>query len=104
MSPCKRAHYALEPRTGTGAALRAPSPRGEGWGEGDRDVRSPGRLLGKDAPSRKVHGEGLRGVRQLLLPRSKTSVSYREIHQFLRMEEALEVVMALAFKNDQLHQ
>ena len=59
ISPRNHAHCPPEPWTATGAAIRPPSPRGEGRGEGDRDIRWSGRLLGNEARSRKVQGVAL---------------------------------------------
>src|SRR5262245_2659437 len=50
IAPRKRAHCAPGPWTETEAAMRAPSPRGEGRGEGDRGVRQPSPLRNEAHP------------------------------------------------------
>ena len=64
-----RASNSPSPReAGWDAAFGAPSPRGEGRGEGDRDVLQPVQPHGNEARRQKVHGEGGRttGVSWLL--------------------------------------
>src|SRR5262245_50632076 len=81
-----RAGGVTEPRNIRAVGNGSPSPWGEGWGEGDSDVRPPGALHGNEGDSRpvEVYGEGRRRVglilattvaAMLLLAGAQTSVA-----------------------------
>src|SRR5438445_5221198 len=74
--PARRRVEAL--RIGESAAFGSPSPRGEGWGEGEETLRKPARLRTADEADYSVRSSAKLHARQS--PKSLTVASRRPPH------------------------